>query len=195
MYEKNLPQQTKAVIGNQWSQVRDDDQASNLFNVDKAGVFLDTWMAQRKEEEPSFFVCEQCKLSGGRLVVGVRQSRSKATDNSMSGWWRGDCGQPYDWEQPNFMFTLQIATAKEQVDFAACAAPDGECDNLAFAFKICHEFEEMKDVGVFRQSLAGSSNTILSEALIFVLIAGHYKWSYFVHRWSLWVSWRSRVRS
>ena len=60
--------------------------------------------------------------------------------------------------------------------------------------KICHEFEEMKDVGVFRQSLAGSINTMLFEALIFVLIGGHYKWPYFVHLWSLWVSWRSRVR-
>ena len=118
VYEKNLPQQTKAVIGNQWSQVRDDDQASTLFNVDKAGVFSDTWMAQRKEEEPSVSVCEQCKLSGGRLVVGVRQSRSKATDKNMSCWWRGDCGQPYDWRKPNFMFTLQIATRRRGTWFS-----------------------------------------------------------------------------
>ena len=85
-------------------------------------------------------VCEHRKLfpvEDFLWCVSTHHGKRPKT-NSVSGWWCGACGQPYDRRKAEQ--TAYIAdsrqTANEQVGLTADGAPDGECDNMISPLKL-----------------------------------------------------------
>ena len=68
--------------------------------------------------------------------------------NSVSCWWCGACGHPYDWK-PHCLLTFEIGdTANEQVVFTAYGALDGECYKMISALKLVTNLIKGNKLGV-----------------------------------------------
>ena len=86
--------------------------------------------------------------------------------NSMSGWWCGACGQPYDRRKLNRLQTLQFGnTVKEQLVLLAHRASDGECDNMISALKRFTNSVEGNKLSVEVNGPTESSRERLVDAL------------------------------
>ena len=61
-------------------------------------------------------------------------------------WWCANCGEKYDWKQPNTLSVVQTGDSIEQAKvFKAHALPQGLCANLVNASKLLANQQEDGD--------------------------------------------------